>query len=323
MDSDKITMGVFAPPAPGSSPLSISDEWVRKTLKTKGAMVDNFFNQCVVYWDYDESGGDDEDNFDQVVIVNDATSQAASNWGEIARKEIKSKWIRSRTIGQPSNITGCVVYHVNLKNDSGNGTLAYNSTNETLTWTSPGDTAGAAVTVDRDGKFQLFSGTTTKYIRVVVTQASLPGSDQNDTLAITLLSGSNYATALATHWVVRYANPQAEIMFQLPIAEAIHEGNLLRVSDIVEITSDQIITKGEPGWTSQSIFLLSTDPDFKKRSMTVSGLHTSFDRRYGFISPSGHTDDYDAADSDEREYAFVSDGNDQVGTANDPGYYIW
>jgi hypothetical protein len=179
------------------------------------------------------------------------------------------------------------------------------------------------VAVGNGGKFQLFSSDTTKSIRVVVTAASLPGSDQSDSLTVTLIPGANYALALATHWVVRYRDPQAEIICDLDLSEAIHADRIIRVSDILEITSSRIVTRAKPRWTQERIFVTSASPDFAKKKIGIEAIQTSFTNRYGFIAPSSMTNDYDAASAAEREYAFIADGSGFVGSDDDPPYLIW
>lgn len=322
-DGDKITLATFGPRPPGTELLHLDSSWRTGTLQYDGAMDDSLVNLCVVYFDYDESGSDGEENYDSVAFASNAASQSAAEWNEVARKVIKSKWLRSFTIAQPSNITGVVIYHCNPQNGAGTGTLAYNAANQTLTWTAPGDAAGTAVEVDKDGRFQLFSLATTSYIRVVVTYASLPVGNQNDSLAITALPGAQLAGVLASHWVARYADPQAEVKFDLDMAEAVHQDRFLTVADIVKISSPRIFTKGCRGWDQENIVLSSVRPDFEKKRFQVTGLQTAFKKRYGYIGPVTLLDDYDDASEADREYAFVGNSNNRVGTYAEDGYYIW
>jgi len=322
-DGDKVTTATFMPPPPRSELPHLEGGWIRGSLELDGAMDEYFVNLCVVYYDYDESGNEGEECYDNVAIVSDSESQDSDHWDEVARKVIKSKWIRSFTIAQPSNISGVVVYHCNPQNGAGTGNLAYNSTNKTLTWTAPGDSAGAAVKVDKNGRFQLLSATTTKYIRVVVTYDDLPGSNQSDNLVISALPGAQHAATLASHWVTRYVDPQAELKFNLDLFAGINLDKFIKVSDILEITSDRIITKGRLGWDRERIMLSSVRPNFAKKQIKITGLQTKFKKSYGYISPPSHTDDYDDADAAARKYAFVGDANNQVGSNKEDGYYIW
>lgn len=322
-DGDKITCATFAPPIPGLSLLHLTDALQKGSLAVKGGMEDNFYNLCVVYYNWDESGSENEEKFDSIVLVSDSASQGAAEWDEVARKEIKSKWIRSRTIVQPTNITGVKIYHCNPGNGIGNGMLIYNAPSKVMSWTAPGDSTGPEVSVDRDGKYQIFSATDTKYIRVVVTVGELPGTSQSDTLAISSLPGAQLATALATHWVARYRDPQVELSFDLDIADAVHLDRFIKVSDIVKITSDRIVTKGRPKWDQERIFLTAVKPDFSKMKISVEGIHTAFKKRYGFIGPSSLICDYDSATKAQKEYAFVGNNDNKVGVKGEDGYYIW
>jgi hypothetical protein len=323
-DGDKITTTSFVPPSPGTTIKELSGGFEKKgTLSVSGMMEDNFFNRCVVYYDYDESGSDNEGNYDSLAMYANVASQGSDQWDEVATKIVKSKWIRSFSIAQPSNITGCVIYNCNPRNGAGSGTLAWNAAAAALTWTAPGGSAGAAVKCDKNGKYQLFSSDTTKYIRVMVTAADLPGGNQSDSLTITQLDGPSIANSLASRWVARYADPQAEIDFSLDLSDAWHNDKLMRVSDIAEVTHDSIVTKGKNGWQAERIFLTSVRPDIEKKEVKISGILTGFKRRYGFIGPASLTVDYDAASEAEREYAFVGDDANMVGSDNEDGYNIY
>jgi hypothetical protein len=322
-DGDKITTATFTPPPPGGTQKELTKADMKGLPEVLGKMDDNLFNKCVVYYDYDESGNDKEENYDSVVLEGDADSQGSDEWDEVARKVIKSKWIRSFTIEQPTDVTGAVIYNCNVQNGAGSGTLAYDSAATTLTWTAPGDSAGSAVTVDKDGKYQIFSNIETKYIRVMVTVDDLPVGNESDSLAISTLPGSTIAGLLASHWVARYSDPQPEIGFDLDMADGLHNDKLLRVSDVVKVTHESIVSKGKNGWVDERIFLTSVRPDILNKKMRVEGLLTGFKKRYIFIGPASLTVDYDAATAAQREYFFIGDNDNLVGTAGEDGYYIW
>jgi hypothetical protein len=83
------------------------------------------------------------------------------------------------------------------------------------------------------------------------------------------------------------------------------------------------VTKGKNGWQAERIFLTSVRPDIEKKEVKISGILTGFKRRYGFIGPASLTVDYDAASEAEREYAFVGDDANLVGSDNEDGYNIY
>jgi hypothetical protein len=93
------------------------------------------------------------------------------------------------TAGAPTNVTGVSITHAAYKNGTGNGTLAFTASGQTLKWTAPGDAAGAAVAVGAGGTFNLFSDTDSMWIEVSVTPGSLPGTNQSDTIALSQPSG--------------------------------------------------------------------------------------------------------------------------------------
>lgn len=84
-----------------------------------------------------------------------------------------------------SNVTGVVIDDVSPSCGAGSATLAFTSTGSLLAFTAPGDTAGTGVDVSSDGTYEIYSNDTTKYIIVTVTSASLPGTNQSDSLTLT------------------------------------------------------------------------------------------------------------------------------------------
>lgn len=89
-----------------------------------------------------------------------------------------------------TNITGVTVVGCGGNND-GNGTLTWDDAAETMQWTAPGDTIGLAVSVTSDGNYVMYSATK-GYIALSVTYASLPVSNQSDTV--------NVSTTANTLW---------------------------------------------------------------------------------------------------------------------------
>jgi len=89
----------------------------------------------------------------------------------------------------PSNVTGVVIDRIAAFNDLGVGTLEFifngGGGSEALRWTAPGDTAGSQVNTPSDATYTLTSGDISKALRVTVTFASLPGSDQSDSITLT------------------------------------------------------------------------------------------------------------------------------------------
>jgi len=323
-DGDKYKVKAFAPRTPGQTLYEITnDQIIGGSLSLDARMDDNFYNRCEVYYDYDESGGNEEEDYESIVDANDTTSQ--SNWGETSTKVVKSKWLRTYAWTQPSNITGVTVYHASKTNGAGDGTLTFNVAGQTLSWKAPGDgVAGSTVEVDRDGKYQLFAtGSETKYIRVVVTTADLPAGNQTDTITLSATGASIYANSIAHHYVARYSTPQGEAGFDLGLSDAIFQDEFLKPSNLVKVTTNRVATKGEPEWDNEVLLLLSAKMDFGKRKMTVEGLQTGFRRKYAFIGPTTMVNDYDSATSADKEYAFIADTSNQLGTDNESAYYVW
>ena len=89
--------------------------------------------------------------------------------------------IRGRPFS-PVNVTGVVLDFAEINTATGNGTLAWDASARTLTWTSPGDTAGAPVVVS-DGLYTLQSGSAGLSISARVTSRLLPSTNQTDVMA--------------------------------------------------------------------------------------------------------------------------------------------
>ncbi len=326
-DGEKISFKVFAPPPPGQSP----DEWsdtlhiLKDSLSQKSGYKGGFFNRVIVYYDYDESGSDKEENFEAAIIAVDAASQSGSQWDEVKTKTIKSKWIRTLTYSSASNITGLTVYHVSAANGVGSGTLTYDYGANTITWTAPGGTAGEAVKLSKDGKFQLFDIDKTKWARVIVVAASLPVSNQSDTITITALQGTSFATNLASQLLRRYRYPVSTVSFSVDINHVTNGSNYLKPTDLVDLTTDEASEKGEGTWNKTRLMITGLRPDFAGAKVKIDAIDTGMTKRYGFIAPAGYPD-YDTATDEQRERAFIGrasdnklyDGSDYV-----DGFYIW
>jgi len=323
-DGEKVTFKVMAPPVPGQS----IEEWtdanhiMKDSVSVKSGYKDAFYNRIVVYYDYDESAKDKEENYDSAVIAIDSASQGASQWAETSTKTIKSKWIRSFTYGQPSLVTGAVLYHVSSANGAGTGYLTYNNTNKTLQWTPPGGTIGQAQVVTKDGRYQLFGADPTKYCRVIVTIASLPGSNKVDAIAITALNGATLAATLAQKILNRHRNPIASISLNVDINNAAYGGVFIKPTDLKDITTDEAFEHGINAWSKERVMLTSVRPDISTGKVSIEAVETKFYRRYGFIAPAGQPN-YGSASAAQREYAYIGDGSNKVNGGTEDGYSLW
>jgi len=330
-DGEKITFKHFAPAVPGQT----VEEWtdnnhlLHNSFSEKSGYADNFFNRIVFYYDYDESGNDKEENFESAYIVADASSQDASQWSEVKTKSIKSKWIRSFTYTQPSSITGVVMYHVSRVNGAGSGTLTYNDTANTLTWKWPGwvagDAVGEAVVLSKDGTYQIFDADKTKWVRVIVTTASLPTSNQTDTIVISTLNGENFAAYTAGKLLNRYRDPVALVSFTIDTNNVAYNGAFIKPTDLKDLTTDEACVKGKDTWSVERLMLTSVRPDFQASKVSIEAVQTKMYRKYGFIAPAGYPD-YASASAAQREYAFIgraSDNKTYDGSSYVEGSSIW
>ena len=323
-DGEKISFKHFAPPMPGQT----VEEWnddnhiLDKTFTQKSGYKDRFFNRVIVYYDYDESGSGKSLNYETAYIATDSSSQSSAEWDETKTKTIKSKWIRSYTYTQPSNITGVTIYHVSVSNGTGGGLLSYNQSTNALTWAAPGGGVGDAVTLDKDGSYQVFDVNKNKWVRVVVDVSALPGSNQNDTVTISALAGASYAAYLANKILARYRDPSAQVGFSIDLNNVAYDSEFIKPTDLKDLTTDEALGKGKDTWNSEPIMLTSVRPDFAGGKVQVEAMQTRMYLKYGFIAPASQPD-WDSASDAEKEYAYIGDASNELGAANDEGFVIW
>ncbi len=323
-DGEKVSLKYFGPPTPGSDVLSWNDDIniLNATFTQRSGYAEGFFNRVVFYYDYDESGNDKPENFEAVYIATDTSSQSSSEWNEVKTKVIKSRWVRTTTIAQPTDISGVVIYHSSTANGIGEGLLEFDYMANTLRWTAPGSTGGEEVTLDKDGKYQLFDESKTKWVRVVVDTSSLPTSNKIDTVAITALSGNSFAATIADKLLKRYRNPMSSVRLQVDINDLANGSKFLKPTDMVDLTTDEACGKDNDTWASERMMITSLRPDFSGARVDIEAVQAKMYRSYGFIAPTSYPD-YPSATSREREYAFIGDLNNKVSGGLDDGYYVW
>lgn len=315
-DGEKVSYKVFAPPVPGQT----IEEWtdgfniLEGSLSCKSGYKENFFNRVVFYYDYAETGQDKEVDYDSAVIAVDSASQGSGQWNETTTKVIKSKWVRTYTHNQPTNVTGVVIFHVSSSNGAGDGHISYTAATKTLQWTAPGGAAGTAVPVLKDGRYQVFSPDLTKYCRVIVTFASLPVIDKNDTITITGIAGLTLATTLAQKILSRYRDPVSTVAFEVDISNVAWASAFIKPTDIKDITSDEAFEKGVNSWTKERVMITSLRPDFTSGKVGVEAIETRQYRLYGFIAPAGYPN-YGSASAAQKEYCYIR--------ASSPQYHVW
>ncbi len=97
--------------------------------------------------------------------------------------------VDSQTATAPTTITGVVIDDAN-GNALGVGSLFFDFSATTLRWTPPSGTAGTAVVVTVDGVYSIQGASDGGLLAVTVTSASLPGSDQTNSITITALTNN-------------------------------------------------------------------------------------------------------------------------------------
>lgn len=323
-DGEKVSFKYFGPSTPGED-LPLWDDSVNildSTLTQKSGYSENFFNRVVFYYDYDESGSDKPENFEAVYIATDSSSQSSSEWDEVKTKVIKSRWIRTTTFTQPVNISGVTLYHASVANGLGDGTLVFDLASNTLKWTAPGGTQGEAVTLDNDGKYQVFDSSKSKWVRVLVEVSNLPSSNKSESITITALSGDSFAGTIADKLLKRYRSPVSTVNFQVDINDVASGSSFLKPTDMIDLTTDEACGKDNDTWSAERMMITSLRPDFSGARVGIEALQTRMYHRYGFIAPASYPD-YPSATEDQREYAFIGDLNNKVNGGMDDGYYVW
>ncbi len=324
-DGEKISYKVFSPNPPNTTTTTWNDRdnILLNSLSVKSGYEDNFFNRVVIYYDYDESGSDKEENYENVYIALDASSGSTGQWDEKKTKTIKSKWIRSHTYDEPSSVTGVTLYNVSTENGTGNGILIFDISDNSLSWKAPGSiTAGEPIVINKSGKFVLTDGDNTKSIRIVVNSSLLPESNQNDSISITSLPGDSYAAALANKLLKRYRDPVSTVKFAIDINDGAEDSKFIKPTDLKRLTTDEVCIKGQSDLISEQFMLTSVRPDFERGRIEIEAVQTTIGGfKYGFVAPVGHPD-YGSATSIEREWAYVGDSDNKVASGTIDGFYI-
>jgi len=148
--------------------------------------------------------------------------------------------LQSLTPSAPVNVTGVVIDDVPAQSGAGSATLAFTFTGTTLAYTAPADTAGAAVDVSADGTYELYSNNSANYMIVTVTAASLPSSDQSDSITLTnvaegLLDSVSSAEAAAGDTEYRAVMMRNDSAYTMYSAKVWVETNTPFTDDSVEI----------------------------------------------------------------------------------------
>lgn len=100
-----------------------------------------------------------------------------------------AKDILSQSATAPTTITGVTINDA-AGNAEGDGTLFYDSTNQTLRWTPFGGTAGTAVDVSVNGAYAIQGGSNGGLLKVTVVAGSLPSSDQTNSITVTNIANN-------------------------------------------------------------------------------------------------------------------------------------
>lgn len=325
-DGAKVSLKVFGPPVPNSQIQTYSDAQIQDgSFSMDAGFDDALFNRIVVYYDYNESGNDNPENFESIYITEDALSKSTAQWAETKTKEIKCKWIRTNKWTQPAVLTGITVYHVSYDNSTGAGTLtlATGATAASLSWKAPGSTlAGEAIKLNKSGQFQLFDSDTAKSIRVIASTASLATISTSEAVTITSVPGGSYAQFLGGRNLIRYRDPVASMKFKLDMNNAVHQGAYVLPTDSKFVSTENALTLDSSAFVDEPIFITSVRPDVEENTVAIEAVQSRLYRQYGFIAPAGFPT-YTSASDIEKQYAFIADSSGKLAGSTANAYYIW
>lgn len=336
-NGNKISFKVFSPATPGQ----VLQEWsgqnnlLEDSVVVKPGYNAGFYNRVIVYYDYTESGGDSEQDYESAVIAIDAGSQASTAWNETNTKVIKSKWMKTCSPGQATTASTAAllayttivkVYHASKANGSGNAEMRYNGTNKTMEYKAPAGSSGAygdPVEITGVGEYQVYDADTTKWLRFMLTSTAIATTATTAIVPITGMTGSIFAEALATKFIARYGNPVTNIFFDVDLNEVAYNSNYIQPTDYKLITSDLITDKGRSTWLNEEVMLTSVRPDWDKGKIEIEAIQTRHYKRYGFIASTGFPD-YGSAASSHKQYGYIgTSSNEVLGATTEDGYYIW
>lgn len=89
------------------------------------------------------------------------------------------------------NLTGITINYA-CGNALGAGTFSFTKATNIVTWTPFNGTIGSNITIAADGKYGVFDSTGSQQLYITVVFASLPASDQTDTITIANIANEKY-----------------------------------------------------------------------------------------------------------------------------------
>jgi len=103
---------------------------------------------------------------------------------------LSSERVVSQSSTAPVNVTGVAIAYAS-KNALGAGTLDYVATGDLITWAGNGAAAGTAVAITADDEYTLLDSLGGQ-VDIVVTFASLPVANQNDSITISNVANETF-----------------------------------------------------------------------------------------------------------------------------------
>jgi len=131
-------------------------------------------------------------------------------------------------------------------------------------------------------------------------------------------SDSSTASKLAAHILMRFREPVREIEFSLELRR-----DAVKCGDFAHLTTQKIVTPSGATDSQRVMQIVRKVREEIRGRLNYTSVDTGLSVRYGFIAPAGYPD-YDGATAAQRRYAFIGTATtNRVGTAADPGYFIW
>jgi hypothetical protein len=110
-----------------------------------------------------------------------------------------NKRVKSQSASLPVNVTGVVITDA-MGNDEGVGSLKYTAATHTISWKPFGQSTYYGVAVGGSGEFLI--GSSAGYLVVTVTYASLPATDQTDSITISANLQNVFDTVTASQALI-------------------------------------------------------------------------------------------------------------------------
>lgn len=129
------------------------------------------------------------------------------------------------------------------------------------------------------------------------------------------ITSSAIPSVLASRFLRRFRDPAKKAIVTLELKDS-----GIKTADVVNLTTNQILKTDGTALSRLYQVIKKQQKSLGKFSYVL--LDTAWTKKYGFIAPSGYPN-WDAASEAQKQYAYISDGNEKLGANDDEGFYIF